>query len=133
MKKMLFASILVPSLVSAYPYVPKTDVKLSDKSAISGMQVVVYSDNSIEVQNHSDKDIDIWAQYNICVDGCGCDPHHWKVTVAATGTWHDSWRPMKFCIFNSPGNYQIRSESIVDGLDVDFHNEKIGYATVLVR
>jgi hypothetical protein len=134
MKKLiLLASILFLSTVAqSYPYIPKTDIKLNNFNAVHGVPILIYSDNYDQVENYSANLITIQAQYNIYIDGCGYDPHHWNVNVAPGTSWHNHWQPMKECTFASPGKYQIRAEAIVDGASVDFHNEKIAYGVVTV-
>lgn len=133
--KLLLMLLLFSTAVFANncDYVAKSHVYAPTVMSPAGHPVNTWVEAENEVTNNTSKPITVWVQYNMCVDGCGCDPHHWRVVVNPHGTWCDHWRPFKECTFRSPGNYAIRGEASVTGLDNDLGSLDQQTGVVLVN
>lgn len=134
MKKLLLLALL-PIVTIANPAAKSNVIMPSMFYTAARQETYIGSMNFNEITNDTEKLITAWVQYNICIDGCGCDPHHWRITVNPHSSWHNSWQPGKHCEYLHPGTrYQVKAEAVVDGLDgAKLHSECTAYATVQVN
>jgi hypothetical protein len=117
-------AIILLSALAALPYEASHEIHISPSMGFARNPVMLYADITNRVTNNTDHKITINAYYNLYVEGCGNDKHHWTVTVNPHGTWQDHWKPQKECVFRQPGNYSVEAEAIIEGVDVNIYSEK---------
>lgn len=134
MKKTIIAAItLLPALTFGLPdYEAKSSINLGKFMAFPGSPVNIYAEVYNEVTNNTDKPIWVMVHYNLFIEHCGRDPHHWKVKVNPHGTWKDHWKPFKECQFPA-GNFSVAAEGAVEGIDKPLHEESWSYSNVNVQ
>lgn len=135
MKKILISPLLIITSI-AYA-VPDYEIKheiIMDKYFITppNTNVNIHATIYNSLTNNTDTRIHIFAYYNLYIEGCGVDKHHWDIWVNPHGTWRDHWRPSKECRFPA-GNYRIDAQGSVEGLDKQLHSDAWSYGAVMVR